>query len=217
MSLTGCSLQVRGTSVATDPQSNQPGSLKTTSNSLVTESQRSTTSVGGVIIGDLNSMATQGAADGTSQVEGARTQISTTGPNSVTQVLATHALAQQLGSGKAQLVRGSHSQARVDGSGAADTLIGASAQVAIGGTGRANQAQVLRVVAPELDSTATIGTIEGLRVANIANPQVANVYGVRVEDQVGSGGLAIGLRSELSSGPNKWNIYQTGGAPNVLE
>ena len=141
----------------------------------------------------------------------------TVGTDNVTQVLGTHVIAQHLGSGTVQLVRGSHSQARLDGDGSANALIGASVQVAISGNGHANQAELLRVVAPELGSGGSIGTVEGLRVSNLAGPQVTNVYGVRVEDQASNGGLVIGLRSELSSGPNKWNIYQTGSAPNVLE
>jgi hypothetical protein len=89
----------------------------------------------------------------------------------------------------------------------------------VSGDGYVEQAQVLRASSPEIGAgTIGIGAVEGLRVSDLGHPRVGAVYGVRVQDQSGTNGLIIGLRTELSAGnSHKYNIYQTGSAPNVLE
>lgn len=160
-----------------------------------------------------------GAADGSSQVEGQRVFMSSTGDNNLTQVLASRQIAQHAGTGQVTLVRGSLGEGRLDGPGTAGTMIGASGQVSVSGDGYVEQAQVLRASSPEIGAgTIGIGAVEGLRVSDLGHPRVGAVYGVRVQDQSGTNGLIIGLRTELSAGnSHKYNIYQTGSAPNVLE
>lgn len=160
-----------------------------------------------------------GAPDGSSQVEGQRVVTTSVGDNNLTQVLASRQIAQHTGTGQVSLVRGLQGEGRLDGPGTAGTLIGASGQVSVSGDGYVQQAQVLRASSPDIGAgNIGIGTVEGLRVSDLGHPRVGAVYGVRVQDQSGTMGLIIGLRTELSAGNSlKYNIYQTGSAPNVLE
>lgn len=57
----------------------------------------------------------------------------------------------------------------------------------------------------------------GLRVGNISNAAMANVYGVQVQDQaVLTSGNVYGIFSAVVSGSNRWNLYVNGSAQNYF-
>jgi hypothetical protein len=158
-----------------------------------------------------------GDSGGTSDVSGLRiTQVSD-GANAVSQSVAARVTAQHTGSGLVTTFRGLLAECRLDGANNVDTAMPLSTSFVLTSTGDiATNVQMFRVSAPTITGAGTIPAIDGIRISNQGHANVTNVVAIRIQDQTGSTTHA-GIRSEISSGTDKYNIYIAGTAANFFQ
>lgn len=137
------------------------------------------------------------------------------------------------GANNAVSIGGVQSYVGINGSGSVGTAIGANsaigitstgnvtsayphyASVALSNTGSVTTASDYFAGAPSITSSGTIATLSGFNVANIGHANVTTAVGLTIADMTASTNMR-GIRSMLSSGANKYNLYLDGTADNYI-
>lgn len=155
-----------------------------------------------------------GNADGTTSMQNVVNNLATQGVNGITGAtnfrnVLTHGVNVTLGTAIA------NSQGiSVSGAGNVTTAVGSNGTFSLSSSGNIANADYFRASTPTLSSTGAVtGTLTGFRVINIGNALVNTVEGVKIDDITNSTNIR-GIRSAVSSGTGKYNIYADGTAPN---
>jgi hypothetical protein len=175
-----------------------------------------TVDTGSVLLNDFQITFT-GHSGGASDVSGLRVLHESDGANAVSQSIAGRFTGQTTGAGAVTTLRGVLGEVRMDGAGNVAGALCVSANFVLASTGSiTTNVQMFRAASPDISGTGTIPAIEGLRVSDLGNAKVTDVFGVRVENQTNATGAMYGVRSELTAASGKWNFYASGNALNFF-
>lgn len=86
----------------------------------------------------------------------------------------------------------------------------------ISGAGNITTGMVFQAKAQTMTGSGTITNLIGFRCGNIGHAQVTNAYGVYIDDITDSPTIIVGIRSGITSGSGKWNLYLEGSANNAI-
>lgn len=160
--------------------------------------------------------ATQGAADQSSQLYSFSNRVYAGGGNGYDVVrnayFGTHADAT---GGTTNLADGIHAYVWKTNAGTLSSAQAIAGHIRVDG-GAVGEATVFRAVSTTINGSGSIGTVKGLGLGDLGDlgDKVTNVYGIEIPD-LRATSVALGIRSLMDAGTNKYFLYGAGTAPSA--
>ena len=157
-------------------------------------------------------------ADGTSNSTAFEAWTQMTGSNNANRVLGAFISGRSAiaSPGVMSTVEGISAGAIITGSGNVSNIRFFTTYFPVTGAGNiTGQVTYFNAASPSYSSTGRVtGNLVGFALANVGNAASGNVTGLDIADQTVGTGSVFGIRSQVSSGTNKWGLYLDGSALN---